>query len=126
MAGLVMTEPINYRKEIYYSELGEIMENLVQAAKAHVEGTTYEVTIRRRRRSNEQNDYFHKMLRDLSIHTGHTLEELKYHFVVEVFGLEEFEVKGKTYHRPVSTSGLPVDQMILLNSHVEVMHAEYI
>jgi len=66
------------------------------------------------------------MLRDLSIHTGHTLEELKYHFVVEVFGLEEFEVSGKTYHRPVSTSGLPVDQMILLNSHVEVMHAEYI
>jgi hypothetical protein len=126
MDGMVMTEPINYRKEIYYSELGEIIENLVQAAKFHEEGTTYAVTIRRKRRSNDQNDYFHKMVGDIAIATGHTPEEVKYHVVAEVFGLEEFVVKGKKYHRRVSTSSLPIDQMVLLNSHVEVMHAEYI
>jgi hypothetical protein len=121
-----MEKTINYRKEIYYSEISEIVENLIKASKAHEEGTTYEVSIRRKRRSNDQNDYFHKMVGDIAIATGHTPEEVKYHVVAEVFGLEEFVVKGKKYHRRVSTSSLPIDQMILLISHVEVMHAEYI
>ena len=121
-----MTEPINYRTEINSSTLAEIMENLDQAERSYKQGMIYEVHIRRQRRSNHQNDYFHKMLQDLSIHTGHTLEELKYHFVVEVFGLEEFTVNEKTYQRAVQTSSLSIDQMVLLNSHVEVMHAEYI
>tara|TARA_R100000808_G_scaffold3233_1_gene11671 strand:+ start:5587 stop:5946 length:360 start_codon:yes stop_codon:yes gene_type:complete len=115
---------INYRGTVVKAKFDEIVANLVHAMEMHDQGERYEVWIRKRKRSNDQNDYFHKMLREISHATGHTVEELKHHFVTEVFGTEEFEVGGVKYERPISTASLPVDDMVTLNSHVETFYAE--
>ena len=79
---------INYRETVVKAKFDEIVANLIHAMDMHEKGERYEVWIRKRKRSNDQNDYFHKMLREISIATGHTVEELKHHFVTEVFGTE--------------------------------------
>ena len=121
-----LTRKISYRRPIKREHLEEINLNIEQAIRSADSGDqVYEVWVRPRQRTNVQNDYFHKMVRDIAIKTGESVENIKHYIVFECFGLETFTIKDKEYERIPSTSGLPVDQMTYLISYTEPLHAEF-
>jgi hypothetical protein len=117
---------ISYRRPLREAFQEELQENIRRALESEKQGgQIYEVWIRRRHRSTDQNDYFHKMCRDISKNTGASFSEVKHWLVFECFGAETFEFNGKKYEKIPSTSELPIDQMTLLISHTEPVHAEF-
>ena len=57
---------LNYRTVLIESALPEIKENIQQALKQADQGKHYELLIRRPRRSNPQNDYWHTLIRQVN------------------------------------------------------------
>jgi folate-dependent tRNA-U54 methylase TrmFO/GidA len=117
---------ISYRRPIKREHLEEINLNIEQAIQSASSGNqVYEIWIRPKQRTNVQNDYFHKMVRDIAIKTGESVENIKHYIVFECFGLETFMINDKEYERVPSTSGLHVEQMTYLISCTEPIHAEF-
>ncbi len=105
---------INFRALITPSNFEEIQVNWNEAIKQANAGTPYEISIKRPRRTNPQNDKWHQQLRHLATITGHTLEECKDAVKQEVLGIEIVELGPKKYMRPCSSAELSTDQMSIL------------
>ena len=86
---------LNYRTVLIESALPEIKENIQQALKQADQGKHYELLIRRPRRSNPQNDYWHTLIRQVADKTGYTVEEAKFWVKGEILGYEMVTIHGK-------------------------------
>jgi len=79
---------------------------------AHIEGLygPYEVCIKKTKRSNAQNSYWHMLVGILASHTGHDPDELKLRIKYEALPLKEIEVRGVKHLYPISTTQLTKEQ----------------
>ena len=116
----------SYKRPARLNYRDEIIANLDEAISSHETGNQeYEVWIRQHSRTTRQNDKFHKLVREISISTGESFGRVKFWIVMEALGLETFKFNNKVYEKPHSTSSLAQDQMTLLISFTEVIHAQY-
>lgn len=116
----------SYKRPARLNYRDEIIANLDEAISSHETGNQeYEVWIRQHSRTTRQNDKFHKLVREISIATGESFGRVKFWIVMEALGPEVFEINNKVYEKPHSTSSLAQDQMTLLISFTEVIHAQY-
>ena len=112
---------LNYRTVLVESALPEIKENIQQALKQSDQGNTYELLIRRPRRSNPQNMYWHTLIRQVSDKTGYTVEESKFWVKGEILGYEMVTINGKGIAQPRPSSDLTTDEMSELIERTEVI-----
>ncbi len=113
---------LNYRVQVSQSNLDEIDENIKAAIRiSEAGGKTHEVTITPPRRSNPQNDKWHKLLRAIAQQTGHSVEEVKHAVKLEFLGEETFVFKGSEFVRPRSSSGLTENEMSQLITQTEAL-----
>lgn len=116
----------SYKRPARLNYRDEIIANLDEAISSHETGNQeYEVWIRQHSRTTRQNDKFHKLVREISISTGESFGRVKFWIVMEALGPETFKINNKVYEKPHSTSSLAQDQMTLLISFTEVIHAQY-
>jgi len=112
---------INYRIPITQSNLDEINQNIDKALALYEQGSPYELLIRRPRRSNEQNDYWHSLIRQVADKTGYTVEEAKFWVKGEILGYEMVTIHGKGIAQPRPSSDLTTDEMSELIERTEVI-----
>ena len=112
---------LNYRTAVVESALPEIKENIQQALKQAEQGKHYELLIRRPRRSNPQNDYWHTLIRQVADKTGYTVEEAKFWVKGEILGYEMVTIHGKGIAQPRPSSDLTTDEMSELIERTEVI-----
>ena len=112
---------VNYRTVLIESALPEIEENIKQALKQAEQGKHYEILIRRPRRSNPHNDYWHTLIRQVADKTGYTVEESKFLLKGEILGYEMVTINGKGIAQPRPTSDLTTDEMSELIERTEVI-----
>ena len=112
---------LNYRTVLIESALPEINENIDQALKQVKQGKHYEILIRRPRRSNPQNMYWHTLIRQVSDKTGYTVEESKFWVKGEILGYEMVTINGKGIAQPRPSSDLTTDEMSELIERTEVI-----
>jgi len=87
---------LNYREIATPQLLADILENVQAAVRIfQAGGKRHEVVIKPPRRSNPQNDKWHKLLRSIAAETGHSVEEVKHAVKTEFLGEEMFIFGGK-------------------------------
>ena len=102
---------MNYRTDVIRQDMVEIIENVEQALKIReAGGSQHEVFIRPKRRSNPQNDAIHKIYRELSKKTGHTIGEIKEWSKTNHLGMKTIEVGGVIQELPRSTTDLSKEE----------------
>ena len=102
---------MNYRTDVIRQDMVEIIENVEQALKIReAGGAQHEVFIRPKRRSNPQNDAIHKIYRELSKKTGHTIGEIKEWSKTNHLGMKTIEVGGVIQEIPRSTTDLSKEE----------------
>ena len=102
---------VNFRTAVIRQDMVEIIENLEGAVKIiEAGGAQHEVFIRPKRRSNPQNDAIHKIYRELSKKTGHTIGEIKEWSKTNHLGMKSIEVGGVIQEIPRSTTDLSKEE----------------
>jgi len=98
---------VNFRTDVIRQDVIEIIENIEGAVKIlESGGAQHEVFIRPKRRSNPQNDTIHKIYRELSKRSGHTIGEVKEWSKSNHLGMKTIEVGGIWREIPRSTTDL--------------------
>ena len=116
---------LNYREIATPQLLADILENVQAAVRIYqAGGKRHEVVIKPPRRSNPQNDKWHKLLRAIAAETGHSVEEIKHAVKTEFLGEEVFIFAGKEHSRPRESSGLTEREMSDLITQTEALYAD--
>ncbi len=116
---------LNYREIATPQLLADILENVQAAVRIfQAGGKRHEVVIKPPRRSNPQNDKWHKLLRSIAAETGHSVEEMKHAVKTEFLGEEVFIFAGKEHSRPRESSGLTEREMSDLITQTEALYAQ--
>jgi len=102
---------VNFRTDVIRQDVVEIIENIEGAVKiVEAGGAQHEVFIRPKRRSNPQNDAIHKIYRELSKRSGHTIGEVKEWSKSNHLGMKTIEVGGIWREIPRSTTDLSKEE----------------